>query len=308
MPRLRIDEPTIGMTFSINTSPYAGQDGKMLTARQIRERLERELMSNVSLRLDETESRESFKVYGRGELQLAILVEQMRREGFELSLSRPEVVKKEEGGKLLEPYEKAYIDIPDVHVGAVTQMMAARKGEMIDLHQDASGRARMAYRIPSRGLIGMRSELLTTSRGEAVMNTIFDGWDEDAGYIAGRARGTMVADRTGKTTAYALHKLQPRGELMVGAQVDVYEGMVVGINARENDLNVDPTRPKQLNNIRSAGADEKLILIPPKVLTLEQAIEFIDDDEWVEVTPNHIRVRKKILASNQRSIRRGEGK
>ncbi|MFT6146875.1 MAG: GTP-binding protein [Myxococcota bacterium] len=308
LPRLRIDEPTIGMTFSINTSPYAGQDGKMLTGRQIRERLERELMSNVSLRLDETESREAFKVYGRGELQLAILVEQMRREGFELSLSRPEVVKKEVDGKTLEPYEMAFIDVPDDHVGSITQMMASRKGEMSDLKTDGSGRSLMVYRVPSRGLIGFRSELMTTSRGEAVMNTQFDGWDTDAGYIPGRSRGTLVADRTGKTTAYALHKLQPRGELMVGSQVEVYEGMIVGIAARANDLNVDPTRPKQLNNIRSAGADEKLILTPPKVMSLEQAIEFIDDDEWVEVTPNNIRIRKKVLKSNLRTIRRGDTK
>ncbi len=305
LPRVTVDEPTIGMTFSINNSPLAGQDGKLLTSRQIRERLEKEVMHNVSLRLEAGVTAEQLKVFGRGALQLAILVEQMRREGFELSLSRPEVVKKQAGDQLLEPFEMLYIDLPDEFVGPVTQMMAARKGEMVDLRQDGSGRSKLQYRITSRGMIGFRSELLTTSRGEAVVNTIFDGWDDDVGFITQRTNGAIVADRQGRTSAYGLFKLQPRGELFIGGGVDVYEGMIVGIHSRENDLNVDATKAKALTNFRSAGADEKNVLAPPRQLTLESAIEFIDDDEWVEVTPNNLRLRKRQLKSNLRSIIRG---
>ncbi len=304
LPRVQVDEPTIGMMITINNSPMSGREGKFLTSRQILERLQRELMRNVSLRLEETEQREMVKLFGRGELQLGILIEQMRREGFELSLGRPEVVKKTVDGKLKEPWEQCIIDVPDDFVGGVTQALAERKGQMLDMRA-SGGRSRLTYRIPSRGLIGFRSELLTMSRGLAVMNTLFDGWDDDVGFILQRQRGALVCDRTGKASTNALYKLQPRGDLFVSPGADVYEGMIVGIHTRDNDLNVDATREKQLNNIRSAGADEKQILTPPLQLTLEAAIEFIDDDEWVEVTPKSIRLRKKILASNQRSIRRG---
>jgi GTP-binding protein len=306
LPRVKVDEPTIGMTFSINNSPLSGRDGKFLTSRQIKERLDRELLSNVSLRLEETGTIETFKVFGRGELQLSILIEQMRREGFELTVSRPEVVRKEVDGQLLEPYELVTIDVTDVHVGPITQMLAARKGQMTELLQDGSGRSRMVYRVPSRGLIGFRNELLTQSRGEGVMNSSFDGWHEDAGFIQGRLNGTLVNDRPGRTTTYALFNLQPRGELFVGVGVDVYEGMIVGIHNRENDLNVNAAKEKHLTNVRTTAADEKQVLAPPIKLTLETAIEFIDEDERVEITPTAIRLRKAVLPVNQRSIIRGD--
>lgn len=305
LPRVRVDEPTIGMTFGINTSPLSGREGKLLTARQIRDRLERELLSNVSLRVEETPSREAFKVFGRGELQLGILVEQMRREGFELTLSRPEVVKKEsEDGALLEPYEMVTLDVPDEHVGAMTQALAGRKGQMHDMVANGSGRTRLIYRIPARGLIGFRGYFLTETRGEGVMNSLFDGWDEDVGPMLHRNNGTIVADRSGVSTTYALYNLLPRGEMFIAPQTEVYEGMIVGIHARESDLNVDVTKSKKLTNVRSAGADEKQILPPPREVTLETAMDFIDDDEVIEVTPGAVRLRKKVLAANQRSVRR----
>ncbi|MBW1877002.1 MAG: translational GTPase TypA [Deltaproteobacteria bacterium] len=302
--RMRVDEPTIGMMVTINTTPFSGLEGRFLTSRQIRERLDRELLSNVSLRLEETDTREVVKLFGRGELQLAILVEQMRREGFELSLSRPEVVKKEVDGVLLEPWEYVTIDVPDEHLGTVTRLLAERKGQMMDLRSDGNGRSRVTYRAPSRGLIGFRNELLTLSRGEAVLNRVFDKWDVDVGFITRRMRGALVADRAGRATTYALYRLQPRGELFIKPGTTVYEGMIVGVHSRENDLNVDATREKHLTNIRSAGADEKQILSPPLPVTLEGAIAFIDEDEWVEVTPKSIRLRKRVLAANQRSLRR----
>ena len=305
LPRVRVDEPTIGMTFGINTSPLSGRDGKSLTARQIRERLDRELLANVSLRVEDTPSREAFKVFGRGELQLSILVEQMRREGFELTLSRPEVVKKEtEDGRLLEPYEEVMLDVPDEHVGAMTQALASRKGLMKDMISHGSGRSRLIYRIPARGLIGFRSQFLTETRGEGVMNSLFDGWDDDVGPMLHRSNGALVADRTGVSTTYALYNLLPRGEMFIGPQCDVYEGMIIGIHTRETDLNVDVTKGKKLTNVRSSGADEKQILPPPKELTLETAMDFIDDDEVIEVTPTGIRLRKKVLQGNLRSLRR----
>ena len=307
LTRVKIDEPTIGMTFTINNSPLCGRDGKMLTSRQIRTRLERELLTNVSLRMEDTGTKESFRIYGRGELQLGILVEQMRREGFELTLSRPEVVRKTEGGRTLEPWEIINIDTPDHAVGAITQLLAARKGEMLDLHTEGSGRTTLVYRAPSRGLIGFRSALLTETRGFGVLNRQFDGWDDDAGYIVGRVNGTLIADRTGRSTAYAIYALQDRGQFFISSQCDVYEGMIVGLHSRENDLNVDVSKEKQLNNIRTHAADEKLILIPPIQMSLEAAIEFIDEDERVEVTPTAIRLRKAVLAKSGRSIRRGEG-
>jgi len=306
LPRLKVDEPTIGMTFTINTSPLSGREGKYVTGRQLKERLEREMISNVSLRLEEQDRSEVFRVYGRGELQLAILIEQMRREGFEMSVSRPEVLKKTVNGQLLEPFERATFDVPDEAVGGITQLMAARKGEMLELDQDGSGRSRMTYRIPSRGLIGVRGEMLTMTRGLGELVSEFDSWDADVGFIQTRVKGTLVADRTGKTTTHALFNLQPRGILFVGVGEEIYEGMVVGEHTRENDLNVNACREKQLNNIRTTAADEKQILSPPRAITLEYALEFIDDDEWVEITPKNIRLRKRILAGNQRSIVRGE--
>ena len=308
LPRVKVDEPTIGMVFSINSSPFSGKDGKYLTARQIGDRLDKELLSNVSLRIEQTDDRESFRVFGRGELQLAILIEQMRREGFELTVSRPEVVRKEVDGQTVEPYERVHLDVPDDFVGTVTQMLANRKGRMHDMVQDGSGRSRLEYRIPARGLIGFRGEFMTETRGQGIINTLFDGWDEDAGFIMARAKGAIVADRPGKTTAYALFNLQPRGTLLLGSGEEVYEGMIIGEHIRENDLNVNAVKAKQLTNFRSAGADEKNVLSTPRQLTLESAMEFIDDDELIEITPNHIRLRKRELATNKRSIIRGERK
>ncbi|MEN0066866.1 MAG: translational GTPase TypA [Myxococcota bacterium] len=303
LPRITVDEPTIGMTITINNSPLSGREGKYLTSRQIKERLERELIQNVSMKLEGGDSAETFKLYGRGELQLGILVEQMRREGFELSMSRPVVrFREDEDGNLLEPFEEVTLDVPDPYVGAMTQHLAARNGEMRDLITDGHGRTRMVYKVPSRGLIGFRSRLLTDTRGEGVMNTIFDSWGPHSGEIARRSNGALVADRSGKTTSYSLFHLQPRGELFVGAGTEVYEGMIIGEHARETDLNVNAVRGKQLTNFRSSGADEKTVLAPPRQMTLETAMEFIDDDEWIEVTPTQLRLRKRELAANQRSI------
>ncbi|HNC98719.1 MAG TPA: translational GTPase TypA, partial [Myxococcota bacterium] len=306
LPRLKVDEPTIGMTFLANTSPFSGKEGKYVTSRQIRERLEKELLSNVALRLEDTGSSESMRLYGRGELQLSILIEQMRREGYELSVSKPEVLLREVNGEQHEPYEVALLDFPEAFMGVITQKMALRKGRMTEMKSDGSGRVRVEFRLPSRGLIGFRGEFLNDTRGLGVLNTIFDGYDIHAGFIQRRLNGSLIADRTGKTTAYALFHLQPRGRMFVGVQVDVYEGMVIGENSRENDMNVDATKEKKLTNVRSAGADEKLTLTPPVQMTLEKSIEYIDDDDLVEITPSNIRIRKKVLPVNLRSIIRGE--
>jgi GTP-binding protein len=306
LPRLKVDEPTIGMTFLANTSPFSGKEGKYVTSRQIRERLEKELLSNVALRLEDTGTSESMRLYGRGELQLSILIEQMRREGYELSVSKPEVLLREVNGEQHEPYEVALLDFPEAFMGVITQKMALRKGRMTEMKSDGSGRVRVEFRLPSRGLIGFRGEFLNDTRGLGVLNTIFDGYDVHAGFIQRRLNGSLIADRTGKTTAYALFHLQPRGRMFVGVQVDVYEGMIIGENSRENDMNVDATKEKKLTNVRSAGADEKLTLTPPVQMTLEKSIEYIDDDDLVEITPSNIRIRKKILPVNQRSIIRGE--
>ena len=306
LPRLKVDEPTIGMTFSANTSPLSGREGKYVTARQIRERLEREMLTNVALRMEDTGAAETMRVYGRGELPLAILIEQMRREGFEMSVSKPEVLFREVEGKRQEPYEIAQLDFPEAFMGVITQKMALRKGRMVEMKMDGSGRVRLFFRVPSRGLIGFRGEYLNDTRGQGLLNTLFEGYDEHAGFIQSRVNGSLVSSTAGKTTTYAIYHLQPRGRLFVGPQLEVYEGMIVGENARENDINVNVCKEKHLTNVRSSGADEKLILTPPLPLGLERAIEYISDDELVEVTPVSIRMRKKMLAGNMRSVVRTE--
>jgi GTP-binding protein len=308
LPRPTIDEPTLGITFHANSGPFSAQDGKKVTAREIRERLEHEALHNVAIRLEDGGSPEAIRVLGRGELQMAVLMEQMRREGYEICVSKPEVRIIEKNGKKSEPYELASLDFPEVAMGSVSEKMNQRKGRMISMRPGGSGRTIVEFRIPTRGLIGFRGEYLNDTRGEGILNTIFDGFDEYAGHIEYRKRGSLVADRTGSSNAYALFTLQQRGQLFVGVGVDVYEGMIVGSSSRENDMNVNPCKPKALNNMRSSGADEKLILAPPIQITLEKALEYISEDELVEITPLNIRLRKKVLASNMRSVIRGDKK
>ena len=306
LPVITIDEPTIAMQFMVNTSPMAGREGQYVTSRNLRERLEKELLTNVSLRVEDTDSTDSFKVMGRGELQLAILIEMMRREGFELAVGKPEIVTKRLDGKLMEPVERLTIDVPDAFVGVVIEKLGARKAQMQKMHNHGYGRVRMEFVIPSRGLIGLRSELLTDTRGTIVMNSLFDGYTEWQGEIPHRPTGALVADRPGTTTAYALWGLQERGELFVGPGIEVYEGMVIGENSRDNDLDVNIVREKKLTNMRASTADEAIRLVPFKNLNLEQAIEFIADDELVEVTPHNLRLRKKILQANRRPRRNAQ--
>jgi GTP-binding protein len=300
LPRIKVEEPTVGMIFSVNDGPFAGREGKKVTSRQILERLEKELLSNVAIRMEKTDSNEAFKVIGRGELQLGVLIEQMRREGFELCVSKPQVILKFQDGKKLEPMEIAVIDVADAYVGAVTEKMGLRKGIMINMIAKGSGRTRLEFRIPSRGLIGYRSEFLTDTRGTGLLNTQFDGWDEYRGDIHGRVNGSMISDRQGVTTAYALYSLQERGRLFVGAGVEVYQGMIIGEHAKENDLEVNPIREKKLTNVRASGADEKLILVPVQPMSLEKAIEWIGDEELIEVTPGNIRIRCRELDPHKR--------
>ena len=309
LPRVHIDEPTIGVLFLPNNGPLSGKAGKYVTGRQIRDRLYKEALHNVSIRIEEADSSDAIRLFGRGELQLAILLEQMRREGFEVCVSKPEVKFKKEGERVLEPYERATFDFPATFMGVITEKLNHRKGEMLDMVQNPdSDRIKLVYRIPSRGLIGFRGEFLNDTRGQGLLNTLFDGWDDYAGDFLTRANGSMIADRTGSTTAYALFNLQQRGTLFVKPGMDVYEGMIVGECARQNDLNVNACRSKQLTNVRSAGADTKLILAPPAQITIEKALEFIADDELVELTPKDIRMRKKELRSNMRSVVRGSKK
>ena len=305
LERVRVDEPTIAMFFSANTGPLSGRDGKYVTSRNLRDRLDKELRANVSIRVDQPEGSDAFRVVGRGELALAILIENMRREGFELCVSKPEVVtKRDEEGALLEPMEKLVADLPNDYLGAVTQKLALRKGIMGDMRVLGSGRVRVEFAVPSRGLIGFRSDFLNDTRGTGIMNTIFDGWAPWKGEITYRHNGALVADRTGKSTTYALFHLQPRGRLFIGPQTEIYEGMVIGEHAKGRDLDVNGTKEKKLNNIRTVNKDEALILSPPVRMGLEDAIQWIAEDELVEITPLTIRIRKRALQANQRPKRK----
>ncbi|MBT8078905.1 MAG: translational GTPase TypA [Gammaproteobacteria bacterium] len=301
LPPLAVDEPTISMTFQVNKSPFAGQDGKFLTSRQIRERLEQELKHNVALRVEATDDPDKFRVSGRGELHLSVLIESMRREGFELAVSRPEVIFHEENGVRLEPWEQLTVDFEEQYQGAVMTRLASRKAELLEMHPDGQGRVRLDYRIPTRGLIGFRTEYLTASSGTGLIYHVFDRYDRYvAGAIGQRNNGVHVSMVAGKALAYALFNLQDRGRLLIGHGQPVYEGMITGINSRQSDMIVNPTKAKQLTNIRAAGSDENIVLTPPIRFSLEQAIEFIDDDELLEVTPQHLRLRKKLLREAER--------
>ncbi len=300
LPHIPIDEPTIAMTFTINTSPFAGREGTFVTSRNLRDRLDKELLTNVSLRVEEAGGPDVFKVMGRGELQLAILIEMMRRESYELMVGKPEILTRQINGTLHEPEELLVIDVPESFVGTVIEKLGSRKGKMTKMVNHGSGRARLEFQVPSRGLIGLRSEMLTDTKGTAIMNSLFEGYVPWQGDIPTRPTGSLVADRPGKATGYAIFNLQERGEIFVTPGTEVYEGMVVGENSRDADLNVNIVKEKKLTNMRASTADEAIRLVPPKILNLEQAIEFIREDEYVEVTPQSIRLRKKILKANQR--------
>ncbi len=299
LPQIHIDEPTIAMAFTINTSPFVGREGQWVTSRNLRERLDRELLTNVSIRVEEL-GHDTFKVMGRGELQLAILIEMMRREGHELAVGKPEILTRTINGKLQEPLEVLVIDCPETFLGVVIEKIGSRKGKMSKMVNHGSGRVRLEFLIPSRGLIGLRSDILTDTRGTAIMNSLFHGYIEWQGEIPTRPTGSLVADRAGRATGYAIFNLQERGEIFVTPGTEIYEGMIVGENARDSDLDVNIVKEKKLTNMRASTADEAIRLVPPRILNLEQAIEFIRDDEFVEVTPASIRMRKKVLKSNQR--------
>jgi GTP-binding protein len=300
LPRLDVDAPTLRMTFGVNTSPLAGRDGKYLTSRQLKARLDREVLGNVSIEVSPTESADTFEVRGRGELQLAVLIEQMRREGYELTVSRPEVILREREGQTQEPYERVTLDIPPEFIGPVQAALAGRKGRLEQMSTDADGRSRLEYIVPVRGLIGYRGQLMTDTRGTALMHQLGEGYGPWAGEVTHRTNGVLVADRSGLSNAYALTNLEERSDLFIGAGVEVYEGMIVGENSRPGDMNVNPTKSKQLTNIRTHSHDDSLRLTPPRPITLESAIEFIAADELVEVTPVAIRLRKRALAAANR--------
>ncbi|MBD3620296.1 MAG: translational GTPase TypA [Chromatiales bacterium] len=298
---MTVDEPTVSMTFQVNTSPFAGKDGKFITSRQIKERLERELLHNVALRVEQADDPDKFRVSGRGELHLSVLIENMRREGYELGVSRPEVILREVDGVREEPYEQLTVDVEENHQGGVMEKLGTRGGDLKNMVPDGQGRVRLDYIIPSRGLIGFRTEFMTATQGTGLIYSVFDHYGPvKKGSFGNRINGVLIANGPGKVLAYALFNLQDRGRLFIGPGEEVYEGMVIGIHSRDNDLVVNPLKAKQLTNIRAAGTDENLILTPPIRMSLEQALEFIDDDELVEVTPNHIRLRKKMLSENDR--------
>ncbi|SIT70003.1 GTP-binding protein [Ectothiorhodosinus mongolicus] len=298
---LTVDEPTVSMTFQVNTSPFAGRDGKFVTSRNLRERLFEELKHNVALRVEETDDPDKFRVSGRGELHLSILIENMRREGYELGVSRPEVIVREIDGVKQEPYEMVTVDVEEQHQGAIMEKLGSRRGELLDMIPDGKGRVRLDYRVPSRGLIGFQTEFLTATSGTGILHHVFDSYGEyRAGAVAPRNNGVLIANGAGKALAFALFNLQERGRLFLGHGDEVYEGMVIGIHSRDNDLVVNPLKAKQLTNIRAAGSDENIILTPALRLSLEQALEFIEEDELVEVTPQAIRVRKKLLLEHER--------
>ena len=300
LPQIRVEEPTIAMVFSINNSPMSGREGTHVTSRKLKDRLAKELLTNVAIRVEETDSADAMKVSGRGELQLAILIEMMRREGFELSVGKPEVITRMVDGKLAEPMEQLIIDCPEEFIGVLTQKLGTRRGRLTKMVNHGTGRVGIEFRIPSRGLIGFRTEFLTDTRGQGIMNGLFDGWDFWQGDIEHRATGALVADRAGKVTAYAIEGLQPRGVLFVSPTDEVYEGMIVGEHARGNDLDVNIVKEKKLTNMRASGSDDTVHLVPPRLMNLEQAIEFIKADELVEVTPKAFRLRKRILKANMR--------
>ncbi len=300
LPAIAVDEPTIAMIFGVNNSPFAGREGKYVTSRQLKERLDKEILGNVAIRVEDTESPDQFKVSGRGELQLAILIEMMRREGYELQVSKPEAITRKVDTKLLEPIEAVVVDCPDEFIGVITEALGRRKGHMTKMVNHGTGRVRLEFETPSRGLIGFRNEFLTETKGTGLLNTMFLRWGEWQGTMRGRSTGSLVADRMGETTTYALYNLQERGTLFIRAGRRVYEGMIIGENARPVDLDVNAIKEKKLTNMRASTADEALRLVPPKELSLEQALEFIADDELVEVTPETIRLRKRILPANQR--------
>ena len=301
LPALSIDEPTVSMTFQVNDSPFAGLDGKFVTSRNIRDRLDRELIHNVALRVEPGDSPDRFVVSGRGELHLSVLIEAMRREGFEMGVGRPQVIEKEVDGVKMEPYESVLIDCEDQHQGSLMEEMGRRKAEMTNMEPDGKGRTRLEFIIPSRGLIGFRGQFLTLTSGSGVMTSVFDHYGQvKQGALAEREKGVLVSMVKGKILAFALFNLQTRGRLMVEPNIDVYEGMLIGVHSRGNDLAVNPTKGKQLTNIRAAGTDENIVLSPPIRFSLEQALEFIEDDELVEVTPNFIRLRKRLLTENAR--------
>jgi GTP-binding protein len=300
LPRIQIDEPTIAMMFMINTSPFVGKEGQFVTSRNLRDRFDKELLTNVSIRIEEAGGPDTFRVMGRGELQLAILIEMMRREGFELMVGKPEIITKKIDGVLHEPLELLVIDCPEQFVGVVMEKMGMRKGKMTKMINHGSGRVRLEFEVPSRGLIGIRSEMLTETRGTAIMNSLFHGYIEWQGEIAMRPTGSLIADRAGKATGYSINNIQERGVIFIEPATEVYEGMIIGENSRNHDLDVNIVKEKKLTNMRASSADDAIRLVPPKILNLEQAIEFVKEDEYVEVTPKSIRLRKKILKANQR--------
>jgi GTP-binding protein len=300
LPLIQIDEPTVAMLFSANISPFAGKEGRFVTSPQLRDRLFKERRVNVGIRVEETDSPDTLRVSGRGELQLAILIEMMRREGYEMEVGKPTIITREERGRTLEPMEHLVIDIPEEHIGAVTQKIGPRRGTMVKLVNHGTGRVRLEYRIPSRGLIGYRTEFLTDTRGTGLLNHLFDGWDDWQGEIAHRQNGALVADRTGRTTSYAIDNLQARGVMFLGPGFEVYEGMIVGENARDTDMDVNITKEKKLTNMRASTSDEAVKLTPPRSMNLEQCLEWIREDELLEVTPKSLRLRKRALAGRRR--------